>query len=164
MKVPSRLFTNKLPDVHGSSCNKVVSDGSLRSDPCTRVERLTDNLNDMPMTSHVPVVEASDIKLEDVNSVHSVQFHVGNTTNMYGTNRTDAQDSPAETFDVECSSSPLIPQEDCSIAKNERSVFSCNGADWGLSVLQLVICSLLLGFAGPVLYVIYLTEDLKKHT
>lgn len=116
------------------------------------------------MTSHMPTVEASDRKMENVSSVHSVQFHVGDTLNMSGTNRRDAQDNLAETFDVECSSSPLIPQEDCSLATNERSMFSCNGADWGLSVLQLIICSLLLGFAGPVLYVIYLTEDSKKHT
>ena len=115
------------------------------------------------MTSHMPIVEASERKLEDVSSEHSVQFHIGDTVDKYDTNRTDAQDNPAETFDVECSSTPLIPQEDCSTAKSERSMLSCNGADWGLSWLQLIICSLLLGFAGPVLYVIYLTEDSNKH-
>lgn len=152
---------NKLPEVHGSSSHKVVSD---KSDTCTSVECLTDKLNNyMPMTSHMPIVEASDRKLEDVSNVHPVQFHVGDTVNKYDTNRTDAQDNPAETFDVECSSTPLIPQEDCSLATSERSVLSCNGADWGLSWLQLIICSLLLGFAGPVLYVIYLTEDSNKH-
>jgi hypothetical protein len=112
----------------------------------------------------MPTVEASDRKLEDVSNVHSVQFHVGDTVNMSDTNRRDVEDNLAETFDVESSSSPLIPQEDCSLAKNERTMFSCSGADWGLSVLQLIICSLLLGFAGPILYVIYLTEDSKKHT
>lgn len=117
----------------------------------------------MPVSSHMPIVEASDRKLEDVSNGHSDQFHVGDTVNKYGTNRTDAQDNPAETFDVECSSTPLIPHEDCSLATSERSMLSCNGADWGLSWFQLIICSLLLGFAGPVLYVIYLTEDSNKH-
>ena len=161
VKVPARLFTENLPDVHGSSSHKVVSDGS---DTCISMECLTDNHNNyMPMTSHMPLVEAYDRKLEDVSDMRSVQFHVGDTVNMYGTNRTDAQNSPAEMYDVECSSSPLIPKEDCSLAQNERSMLSCNGADWGLSWLQLIICSLLLGFAGPVLYVIYLTEDSNKH-
>jgi hypothetical protein len=107
-------------------------------------------------------VDMSNIKPEDVSSVPTVELHADSATHMYGTNRTILQNNSLENLDVECSTSPLIQQEDSSLSNGGKSMYSCSGADWGLSWLQLLICSLLLGFAGPVLYVIYLTED--KHT
>lgn len=161
VKIPARLFTKKLPGVHASSSHRVSSEGNNSS---TSLESLTDSLNDVSVLSCVPLVGVPDRKLEDVICVPSTEFHVRDATNACGTNRTVLQDNPAENFDVECSSSPLIPQEDSSLHKNEKSMYSCNGADWGLSWLPLLICSLLLGCAGPILYIIYLPEDSNKHT
>lgn len=35
---------------------------------------------------------------------------------------------------------------------------SCSGDDWGISWMQLLGFSLLLGFAGPIIYILYLTD------
>lgn len=43
------------------------------------------------------------------------------------------------------------------------STFSCSGADWGLSWFQLICFFLLLGFAGPIIYVLYIAESSNKH-
>ncbi|XP_015584751.1 lysM and putative peptidoglycan-binding domain-containing protein 3 [Cephus cinctus] len=58
----------------------------------------------------------------------------------------------------------------CSDADHENApesyvtdTFKCSGADWGLSWPQLVGCSLLLGFAGPIIYILFLTEYSFKH-
>jgi hypothetical protein len=118
----------------------------------------------MSITGHVLIAEVLDRELEDLTSMSSPERHVGDAVNVCDINRTVPQDNTTENFDLECSTSPLIPQEGSSLSKDEKSMYSCNGADWGLSWLQLLICSLLLGFAGPVLYVIYLTEDSNKHT
>ncbi|XP_014205221.1 lysM and putative peptidoglycan-binding domain-containing protein 3 [Copidosoma floridanum] len=47
--------------------------------------------------------------------------------------------------------------------KNFVNTFKCSGADWGLSWFQLVCFSLLLGFAGPIIYVLYIAESSKHH-
>ncbi|KAF7997497.1 hypothetical protein HCN44_006068 [Aphidius gifuensis] len=42
-------------------------------------------------------------------------------------------------------------------------LFSCSGADWGLSWRQLIVVSLLLSFAGPVIYILYIAENSQRH-
>jgi hypothetical protein len=116
----------------------------------------------MSGSTHVMKVETSNTKPEDVGSVPTVKFHVDDATRVYGTSRTILQNNSLENSVVECSTSPLIEQEDSSLSSDDKSVYSCNGADWGLSWLQLLICSLLFGFAVSVVYVLHLTED--KHT
>lgn len=116
------------------------------------------------MTGHVLIAEVPDRELEDLNNMSTPELHVGDVANVCDISRTVLQDSTTENFDLECSTSALIPQEGLSLSKDEKSMYSCNGADWDLSWLQLLICFLLLGFAGPVLYVIYLTEGSDKHT
>lgn len=37
--------------------------------------------------------------------------------------------------------------------------FNCSGADWGLSWAHLLGVSLLLGFAGPLIYILYIAEE-----
>nr|CAD7572537.1 unnamed protein product [Timema californicum] len=60
---------------------------------------------------------------------------------------------------------PFLPKEVLNhVTVTKTSTFlSCNGADWGLSWLQLLICALAIGFLGPLLYVFYIAEDSKKH-
>lgn len=41
--------------------------------------------------------------------------------------------------------------------------FKCSGSDWGLSWFHLLGFSLILGFAGPIIYIIYITDS-TKHT
>lgn len=152
VKVPARLFTKKLPGVHTSLSHIVISEG--RSNTRTSSDSSSDcQISDTSVSSHVTIAETSNIKPEYASSVPTVEFDV------HGTNRTVLQNNCADNLDVECSTSPLIQQEESSLSTDHRPVYSCNGADWGLSWLQLLICSLLLGFVGPVLYVIYLTED-----
>lgn len=43
------------------------------------------------------------------------------------------------------------------------NTFTCSGADWGLSWFQLICFFLLLGFAGPIIYVLYIAESSDKH-
>jgi hypothetical protein len=47
-------------------------------------------------------------------------------------------------------------------SNNFVNIFKCSGADWALSWFQLLCFSLLLGFAGPIIYVLYITES-KHH-
>lgn len=42
-------------------------------------------------------------------------------------------------------------------------LFSCSGADWGLSWRQLICVSLLLSFGGPVIYILYIAENSQRH-
>jgi hypothetical protein len=118
----------------------------------------------MSVTGHVLVAEVPDRELEDLSSMSTPELHVGDGTNECDSNTTVLQDIATENFDLECCTVPLIPQDGSSSSKDVKSVYSCNGADWGLSWLQLLIWSLLLGFAGPVLYVIYVTEGSNKRT
>lgn len=117
----------------------------------------------MSVTGHMLIAEVPDRELEDLSNLSTPELHVGDGTNVRDISRTVLQDNTTENFDQECSTSPLIPQGS-SLSKDEKSMYSCSGADWDLSWLQLLICFLMLGFAGPVLYVIYLTEGSDKHT
>jgi len=40
----------------------------------------------------------------------------------------------------------------------EPDMFKCSGDTWGLSWTQLLVVSLLLGFAGPIIYILYIAE------
>jgi len=40
----------------------------------------------------------------------------------------------------------------------ETDMFKCSGDNWGLSWTQLLVFSLLLSFAGPIIYILYITE------
>ncbi|XP_070168319.1 lysM and putative peptidoglycan-binding domain-containing protein 3 [Polyergus mexicanus] len=44
----------------------------------------------------------------------------------------------------------------------ETDIFKCSGDNWGLSWMQLLVFSLLLSFAGPIIYILYITEYSAK--
>ncbi|EZA61958.1 hypothetical protein DMN91_003739 [Ooceraea biroi] len=44
----------------------------------------------------------------------------------------------------------------------ETDIFKCSGDNWGLSWMQLLVFSLLLGFAGPIIYIYYIAEYSSK--
>ncbi|XP_069669146.1 lysM and putative peptidoglycan-binding domain-containing protein 3 [Periplaneta americana] len=159
IRVPARLFTMKLPGVHTSG-SKTASEGS---DTCTSSESLSDNVNNGVLaSSHIPRVEVPVRKLEDIVSVPTIEFLTSEIAIDEDKGRTMLQDG-IENVDIECSTSPLLPRENSILPEDRKSIYSCSGADWGLSWLQLLVCSLLLGFAAPILYVIYITEDSNKH-
>lgn len=56
----------------------------------------------------------------------------------------------------------LLPSEEIKPEQRVTDTFRCSGADWGLSWPQLVGCSLLLGFAGPLI-ILYITGYSSKH-
>lgn len=43
-------------------------------------------------------------------------------------------------------------------ASCETDMFKCSGDNWGLSWTQLLVFSLLLSFAGPIIYILYIAE------
>ncbi|KYM97484.1 PREDICTED: lysM and putative peptidoglycan-binding domain-containing protein 3 [Cyphomyrmex costatus] len=44
----------------------------------------------------------------------------------------------------------------------ETNMFKCSGDNWGLSWTQLLVFSLLLSFAGPIIYILYIAEYSTK--
>lgn len=44
----------------------------------------------------------------------------------------------------------------------ETNMFKCSGDNWGLSWTQLLVFSLLLSFAGPIIYILYIAEHSTK--
>ncbi|XP_018339793.1 PREDICTED: lysM and putative peptidoglycan-binding domain-containing protein 3 [Trachymyrmex septentrionalis] len=44
----------------------------------------------------------------------------------------------------------------------ETNMFKCSGDNWGLSWTQLLVFSLLLSFAGPIIYILYIAEYSAK--
>lgn len=44
----------------------------------------------------------------------------------------------------------------------ETDIYKCSGDNWGLSWMQLLLFSLLLSFAGPIIYILYITEYSAK--
>lgn len=44
----------------------------------------------------------------------------------------------------------------------ETDIFKCSGDNWGLSWMQLLGFSLLLSFAGPIIYILYIAEYSAK--
>jgi len=65
--------------------------------------------------------------------------------------------------------SPIDPTLDVEtseiqIPRNNTSTFlSCNGADCGIPWLMLLVCTLAIGFVGPLIYVFLLYEEKKHH-
>ena len=45
-----------------------------------------------------------------------------------------------------------------TVSKEPDSIFDCNGDDCGISWVALVLCTLVLGFAGPLIYIFFLYE------
>ncbi|XP_071560109.1 lysM and putative peptidoglycan-binding domain-containing protein 3 isoform X1 [Temnothorax nylanderi] len=53
--------------------------------------------------------------------------------------------------------------ENTQIAETcETDMFKCSGDNWGLSWTQLLMFSLLLSFAGPIIYILYIAENSIK--
>ncbi|XP_018374317.1 PREDICTED: lysM and putative peptidoglycan-binding domain-containing protein 3 isoform X2 [Trachymyrmex cornetzi] len=53
--------------------------------------------------------------------------------------------------------------ENTEIAEScETNMFKCSGDNWGLSWTQLLVFSLLLSFAGPIIYILYIAEYSAK--
>jgi len=44
----------------------------------------------------------------------------------------------------------------------ETDIYKCSGDNWGLSWMQLLVFSLLLSFAGPIIYILYIAEYSAK--
>lgn len=49
------------------------------------------------------------------------------------------------------------------VKKEPDTIFHCNGDDCGISWVALVLCTLVLGFAGPLIYVFFLYEHEHGH-
>lgn len=94
-----------------------------------------------PLTS--PVIEINDIILNSIVEPLS-QFN-----------------SEFAQFTDDLETDVLINSIDYSRTNTNNDIvntFKCSGADWGLSWHQVLCFSLLLGFAGPLIYVLYIAE------
>ncbi|KZC06292.1 PREDICTED: lysM and putative peptidoglycan-binding domain-containing protein 3 [Dufourea novaeangliae] len=61
-------------------------------------------------------------------------------------------------------SDPLLTSIDCNSSNTHLTdIFKCSGDDCGLSWRELLGFSLLLGFAGPILYILYIVEFSSKN-
>ena len=145
IKIPMKIFTNNLVDVHTRS-----SKFFKQADPCTSSTTVTASIN-----TNVAISDFSYVPVQKSTSEAISSAVCGSK------NRTVLEDEDVNNLGENCSASSLLIQKE-SKPGEKSSVYNCNGADWGISWLQLLICSLLLGFAGPILYVIYITEGSKK--
>ncbi|PSN41712.1 hypothetical protein C0J52_07768 [Blattella germanica] len=149
IKVPMKVFTNKLVDVHTTSFNKTVE----RNEPSTSSTACPDTISKKTSpTRHIPIqISPSEGLSSAIPEISSGKQ-----------SRTFLEDGVSENLDEDCSTNPLLAQEQTSKDEGKNSMYSCNGADWGISWFQLLICTLFLGCAGPILYVILITENSNK--
>lgn len=114
----------------------------------TSAENQTNNLLAVPLSSASSTVEINTIIL---NSVVEPLSQYNNESSQ-----------PTE----ETETDHLISSSDSNKTNSSYNFvnsFKCSGADWGLSWFQLLCFSLLLGFAGPIIYILYIAESSAKH-
>ena len=146
---PFSIFTETLVDYEGASTsgeNDVIS-GQQSQSSASRDEQLI-NLIAMP------IVPPTVPQTRDINDIilNSVCESLTKSVNCESTSI--AEESETE----QLLSSNEVDQISTSQPTTIDS-FKCSGADWGLSWGHLLGVSLLLGFAGPLIYILYIAEE-----
>ncbi|XP_067002667.1 lysM and putative peptidoglycan-binding domain-containing protein 3 [Anabrus simplex] len=168
---PGSVVTERLAGVHGSGSKDEDKLLINFNDPVPGDElSSTSNCSneDISSANHSNIV---DEKEQIVNhkplGQNTVDLLSNNTyvekilTQTVGSTSTGTNECADSSSVKEDPSSPLIVQDLPDVSRESAAILRCSGADWGLKWPQLLICSLLLGFAGPILYVLYITE--KQH-
>ncbi|XP_033227425.1 lysM and putative peptidoglycan-binding domain-containing protein 3 [Belonocnema kinseyi] len=146
IKVPVQPFSiltetlNKIPDGEDKNCIYELES------PSTLKEEKIFNLVTTPI---VVAPQRSEINNIILNSILEPL-----PTNETSENVEDAEDVQL-----------LSPSEREKTPKAHlNDTFSCSGADWGLSWPQLLGVSLLLGLAGPIIYIFYIADASNHHS
>lgn len=146
IKVPVQPFSiltetlNKIPDGEDKNCIYEVENPSTLKD---------EQILNLITTPIVVAPQRSEINNIILNSILEPL-----STNETSENVEDAEDVQ------------LLSPSEREITKNANlnDTFSCSGADWGLSWPQLLGVSLLLGLAGPIIYIFYIADASNHHS
>lgn len=142
IKVPFRLFTQQLPEVHKSGRNSPKEN--------------------LPNTSKVEdlICIESDLQTKLLN----VPEKENNEVNYIIFNTNIAQIPKQSTDEVETCAEieeqiSLLPQKNSETVKPiNNSWLNWNGADFGISWVALIVCILIVIFIVPLIYVFYIAE------
>ncbi|KAK2589230.1 hypothetical protein KPH14_002032 [Odynerus spinipes] len=147
IKVPVQPFSilteslDQVPDVSEEKLDTIIRSESGTN---TRVQPLI-NLVDVPVPTNLPNTEINSIILNSVCEPLA----------LYKSNNLP------EVSYTECDQL-LSSTENEVVESHLMDTFKCSGDDCGLSWAQLLGVSLLLGFAGPIIYILYITEYSTK--
>ncbi|KAK7867676.1 hypothetical protein R5R35_011553 [Gryllus longicercus] len=157
---PGSVLTEKLAGVHS---NGLKNEGSKE---CAKIASSTDEENEDIAIKKLKSVEPTQLSFQyfDLNKYSKCETILNNPSD------------PSTSFSLASNENTLLLETDNSgtsletnapheiNSNNENIPFKCNGADWGLSWLQIVICALLLGFGGPLfIYIFYIVEKNRSN-
>lgn len=137
---PFSILTENLDQAPGAGNENTDSTIPTESSVNTRLQPLI-NLVDVPVPPDLPKTEINNIILNSV--CEPLASYKSN--NLPEVSYTEC-DQLLSTTDSEVTESHLT------------DTFKCSGDDCGLSWTQLLGVSLLLGFAGPIIYILYIAE------
>ncbi|CAL7949878.1 unnamed protein product [Xylocopa violacea] len=143
---PFSLLTETLEQSHSGQVNhsevSIFTPGEERENEIMKDPLL--NLIKNPIVTELPKAEINTIILNSVCEPLS------------------SYNNSLEITSSECDQL-LIPAENNVEHSHLTDTFKCSGDDCGLSWTQLLGFSLLLGFAGPIIYILYITEFSSKN-
>ncbi|XP_012223559.1 lysM and putative peptidoglycan-binding domain-containing protein 3 [Linepithema humile] len=136
---PFSILTETLPESHG---NNTITESTLcQEETSVRKEEQLMDLNLMP-TNIESSMEINTIILNSLCEPLS-SYNNANSSEVFHSEH-DRLLSDTESTE--------IPE------RYETDILKCSGDNWGLSWTQLLLFSLLLSFAGPIIYILYITE------
>ena len=146
IKVPVQPFS-----ILTETLNKIQNEGANDctyelEKPSTSKEEEILNLITTPIVVAPPRSEINNIILNSILEPRSAN---------------ETSENVDDTEDVQL----LSPSErEITPKANLNDTFSCSGADWGLSWFQLLGVSLLLGLAGPIIYIFFIADASNHHS
>ncbi|XP_012055039.1 PREDICTED: lysM and putative peptidoglycan-binding domain-containing protein 3 [Atta cephalotes] len=147
IKVPIQPFSILTETSHENQGNNTItmSEQCQEEVPATMDEQLID----LSATSTSTESSNTEINTIILNSVCEP------LSSYNGTNIPDISHTEHDALLDDVENTEIV--ESC-----ETNIFKCSGDNWGLSWTQLLVFSLLLSFAGPIIYILYITEYSAK--
>lgn len=137
---PFSILTEALPESQGN--NVITTSEQCQKEAPTRME---EQLIDLGATSTSTESSNTEINAIILNSVCEP---------LSSYNSANTPETPYTEHDT-----LLDDNENTETAEScETDMFKCSGDNWGLSWTQLLVFSLLLSFAGPIIYILYIAE------
>lgn len=142
IKVPVQPFSILTEVLSESQGNDVIT----TSEQCQKeAPARTEELIDLGVTSTSTESSNTEINTIILNSVCEP---------LSSYNSANSPETPYTEHDT-----LLDDTENTEIAEScETDIFKCSGDNWGLSWTHLLVFSLLLSFAGPIIYILYIAE------
>ncbi|XP_011498634.1 PREDICTED: lysM and putative peptidoglycan-binding domain-containing protein 4 [Ceratosolen solmsi marchali] len=151
IKVPVQPYSLLTESIDRTSeINQIVD---LTPPVIVKADHTISRENQMISLLTIPVLPSSSVEINSIilNSTIEPLLQYNNESSQF------TQDTEA----VKLINS--IESHEVNSSNNFVNIFKCSGADWALSWCQLLCFSLFLGFAGPIIYVLYITE-FKDHS